>query len=141
MHAVVSLFLRDAPLAEADGLAIERRLAEGLERHHALRHVGVRGEELGHATNALPTVLVLLEVALPKIRPYLPSPTGIGLGLILPFQYPLSMFLGALIGWLWNRSNPKSADDYLVPMAAGLIAGVSLMGVIVAVLNNIVLAS
>jgi uncharacterized oligopeptide transporter (OPT) family protein len=90
---------------------------------------------------AIGAILLGLEVALPKIRPYLPSPTGIGLGLILPFQYPLSMFLGALIGWLWNRANAKSADDYLVPMAAGLIAGVSLMGVIVAVLNNIVLAS
>ena len=51
------------------------------------------------------------------------------------------MFIGAAIAWLWNRASPKSADDYLVPMAAGLIAGVSIMGVIVAVLNNVVLAS
>ncbi len=90
---------------------------------------------------ALGAILLGLEVALPKIRQYLPSPTGIGLGLILPFQYPFSMFVGAMIAWLWNRSSPKSADDYLVPMAAGLIAGVSVMGVIVAVLNNIVIGS
>jgi uncharacterized oligopeptide transporter (OPT) family protein len=88
---------------------------------------------------AIGAILLGLEIMLPKLRPWLPSPTGVGLGLILPFQYPFSMFLGAVIAWLWNRSSPKSADDYLVPMAAGLIAGVSLMGVIVAVLNNLVL--
>ncbi len=91
---------------------------------------------------AIGAVLLLLETVAPKsVKSWLPSSTGIGLGLILPFQYPLSMFLGALLAWAWTRASAKSADDYLVPASAGIIAGVSIMGVLVAFLNNVVLAS
>jgi uncharacterized oligopeptide transporter (OPT) family protein len=87
-------------------------------------------------------VLVILETAAPaKVRGWLPSATGLGLGMILPFQYPLSMFLGALIAWFWTSRSPKSAEEYLIPVASGAIAGVSLMGVLVAFFNNIVLAT
>ena len=88
---------------------------------------------------ALGVVMVLLERALPRYKRFLPSATGIGLGLILPFQYPLSMLIGAIIAWAWTRKSSKSAEDYLVPVAAGLIAGVSIMGVIAAFLDSIVL--
>ena len=84
-------------------------------------------------------VLVLLEKALPKLRSWLPSATGLGLGMILPFQYPLSMFIGALIAYIWVRSDKEHSDNYLIPVSAGVIAGISIMGVIVAVLNNFVL--
>jgi uncharacterized oligopeptide transporter (OPT) family protein len=87
----------------------------------------------------LGVLLVLLEHFLPKLRKFLPSATGLGLGFILPFQYPLAMMIGALIGWAWSKRNSKHADTYLVPVAAGLIAGISIMGVIAAVLNNTVL--
>lgn len=84
-------------------------------------------------------ILVLLELALPKAKKFLPSATGIGLGLILPFQYPLSMLIGAIIALLWTKQSPKTSEDYLVPVAAGLIAGVSIMGVIAAFLDSVVL--
>ena len=84
-------------------------------------------------------VLVIAETALPRARAWLPSATGLGLGLILPFQYPLSMFLGAVLAALWTRQAPEQAEDYLIPVASGVIAGVSLMGVLVAFLNNLVL--
>ncbi|RMH03665.1 MAG: OPT family oligopeptide transporter [Planctomycetota bacterium] len=84
-------------------------------------------------------VLHLLDVATAKVpakwKTWVPSATGIGLGLILPFQYPFSMLLGAIGAAAWNRASKKSADDYLVPVAAGLIAGISIMGVLVAVVN------
>ena len=80
-------------------------------------------------------VLLLGETFLPKWKKWLPSPTGLGLGLILPFQYPLSMLVGAVIAHIWTKQNPKSAEDYVVPMSAGLIAGVSVLGVIAAILN------
>lgn len=79
------------------------------------------------------------EQLLPKFRKWLPSATGLGLGLILPFQYPLSMFLGAVIAAVWTKKNAKSAENYVVPLAAGIIAGVSIMGVVVAMLNNLVI--
>jgi uncharacterized oligopeptide transporter (OPT) family protein len=84
--------------------------------------------------------LVLLEKMVPKQnRKWIPSATGLGLGFILPFYYPLSMFCGALIAMTWERKNKKSHDDYMVPTSAGIIAGVSIIGVIVAVLNAFVL--
>ncbi len=70
----------------------------------------------------------------------MPSATGLGLGLILPFQYPLSMLLGALVAWGWSRKNAEQAEAYLVPISAGVIAGVSIMGVVVAVLNTLIFA-
>ncbi len=87
----------------------------------------------------LGTLLVLLEELLPKAKKWLPSPTGLGLGMILPFQYPLSMFLGALIGVVWTRASPKTADDHLVAVSSGVIAGLSIMGVLAAFFNNVIL--
>ncbi len=86
----------------------------------------------------LGTLMVILEQVAPKHKKWLPSATGIGLGLILPFQYPLSMLIGAAIAWVWVKRWKKNSDDYLVPIAAGLIVGVSIMGVIVAIMNNLV---
>jgi uncharacterized oligopeptide transporter (OPT) family protein len=83
--------------------------------------------------------LTLLEMGLPKFKSSLPSPTGVGLGLILPFQYPLSMLIGAVAAWVWQNRSPKSAEEYLVPLSAGLIAGISIMGVLAAILNNLLL--
>lgn len=83
--------------------------------------------------------LTLLERALPKARAYLPSPTGVGLGFILPFYYPLAMFLGAVLGELGRRANKDRAERYTVPIASGIIAGESIMGVVVAAINNFVL--
>ena len=84
--------------------------------------------------------LTALELVAPKWRKWLPSATGIGLGLILPFQYPMSMLIGAVLAALWQRRNAAQAEAYLVPMSAGVIAGVSIMGVLVAVLNTLVFA-
>ena len=86
-------------------------------------------------------MLVLLEVALPKARKWLPSPTGLGLGMVIPGLSPVSFFLGALGAWMWHRFEPRTAEDYVIPVASGVIAGVSIVGVVVAFLNNIVLAT
>jgi uncharacterized oligopeptide transporter (OPT) family protein len=83
-------------------------------------------------------VLVLLERALPRYKKWLPSAIGVGLGLILPFYQPLQMFLGAAIAALAARSEGR-AKELVVPIASGLIAGESIVGVAVAALNNFVL--
>jgi uncharacterized oligopeptide transporter (OPT) family protein len=90
----------------------------------------------------LGAVMVLFEYAAEKAgkkewKAFLPSATGVGLGLVLPFQYPLSMLIGAVAAHVWTKRRKKSADLYVVPIAAGLIAGISIMGVIVALLNPV----
>lgn len=82
-------------------------------------------------------VIQTLETFLPRWKKWLPSATGLGLGLILPFQYPLSMLAGAVLAAVWKRSNPERAETYVVPISAGLIAGVSIIGVLIALANGV----
>lgn len=85
---------------------------------------------------AIGAALVLIEKFIPKQkRKYVPSATGLGLGFILPAYYPISMFVGAMIAHVWHKKDEKSHDDFMVPTSAGIIAGVSIIGVLVAVAN------
>ncbi|MGH7284653.1 MAG: OPT/YSL family transporter, partial [Polyangiaceae bacterium] len=83
-------------------------------------------------------VFTLLEFSLPKFKKYMPSGTGIGLGLLLPFSVPLSFFIGALLAWAVTSAKPKLGERYIVPIASGIIAGESIIGVIVTAINNFV---
>ncbi|MDB4997861.1 MAG: Oligopeptide transporter, family [Myxococcaceae bacterium] len=85
------------------------------------------------------TVLALAEIGLPKYKKWLPSPTGLALGFILPFYSPLAMFIGAVLAEIVTRADKKTADRYIIPMASGVIAGESILGVLVAGLNNFLL--
>ena len=121
-----------APAAQA-WKAVAEVFRDGIESMHPMHQQAIG---LGLALGA---VLVVLEQLLPKAKKWLPSATGLGLGFILPFQYPLSMLVGALLAWVWQKKDAQAAEDYLVPVSAGVIAGVSIVGVIVASLNNFVL--
>jgi OPT family oligopeptide transporter len=75
----------------------------------------------------------ILERLLPsKARRLIPSAMGLGLAFVIPFWNTLSMFVGALIAWIIAEKARKLAESYTIPVAAGLIAGESLMGVIIA---------
>jgi len=120
-----------APAAQA-WKAVAEVFRTGLENMHPMHQQAIIwGLILG-------AVMVISELMLPKLKQFLPSATGIGLGLILPFQYPFSMLLGAIIASSWTRGSKETAEAYLVPVAAGVIAGVSIMGVLVAVLNTLI---
>jgi OPT family oligopeptide transporter len=101
--------------------------------HPMARHAIAVGIALGLG-------LSVLEALVPtKARRFIPSPTGIGLGFILPFYYPLAMFLGAGVASLAQLASKARADRYTVAISSGLIAGESIVGVIVAIVNNFVL--
>jgi len=71
---------------------------------------------------------------------WLPSPTGLGLGLIIPGLTIIPMALGGIIGWVWEKSAKESYDRYFVTVASGLIAGEALLaGVVVPILAAILL--
>jgi len=121
-----------APAAQA-WRAVAEVFRMGLENMHPMHQAAI-GWGLG-----LGAIMVALEQVLPKLKAWLPSATGLGLGLLLPFQYPLSMLIGAVIAWIWTRKDRANSDAYLIPVSAGVIAGVSITGVLVATLNNLVL--
>ena len=46
---------------------------------------------------------------------------------------------GALLTFGWEKLSEKTAKDYVVPVSSGIIAGVSIIGVLVQAINNFVL--
>jgi OPT family oligopeptide transporter len=87
----------------------------------------------------LGTALAVVEWLFPKGRAWLPSATGIGLGMLLPFATSISFVLGAGLAWAFERINARQAQRFVVPISSGVIAGESIVGVVVAALNNFVL--
>jgi OPT family oligopeptide transporter len=75
----------------------------------------------------------------PRARAWLPSASGVGLGLLLPFSTSLSFVLGALVAWGYRRLDARTAERFVVPVSSGLIAGESILGVLVAAVNSFVL--
>jgi len=74
--------------------------------------------------------LALLEKLAPKpIKPYLPSPSGLGIAMVVPGSNCIAMFIGASLAELARR---RQQESIVVPIASGLIAGESLMGVAIA---------
>lgn len=83
----------------------------------------------------LGVALALAEKWAPRrAQPFIPSPGGLGIAMVIPGSNAISMFLGALAGHLWRKYRPASSERYLVSIASGLIAGESLMGIAVALL-------
>jgi len=66
--------------------------------------------------------------ASPRFKAFVPSPTGLGIAAIMPGYNAFSMFLGSAVAQLLRRSRPKLAEQALMPVASGFIAGESLMG-------------
>lgn len=90
--------------------------------------------------SAIGVVLTLLEQR-PSWRPWVPSPTGIGLGMLIPVSAVTTIFLGAAGDWIWARIEPESHARYAIPMASGVIAGEALVAVVIPLLVTIGLMS
>lgn len=77
-------------------------------------------------------VLPALAAALPKkLARWVPSAAGLGLAWTFGFDYAMLFFTGAVIGEVLKWSAAKTHEQYLFPVASGVIAGESLMGVAV----------
>ena len=113
--------------------AVADLLTKGLDNFHpAHQRAIVAGLALGLA-------FTVVERLAPKPwRKWMLSPTGFGLGFILPFGQNLLFFCGGFAVWLWSKTARASAENYSVSIASGIIAGAAILGVIVQVLNNFV---
>jgi len=104
-------------------------LANGVESLHPWARWGIV------VGGAIGIVLPLLELWLPKYRKWMPSATGLGLALVIPCWNSVSMFLGALIAYIWTKYRAEHGERYITSVASGIIAGESLLGVVVALLS------
>lgn len=68
-----------------------------------------------------------------KWKKWVPSPTGVGIGILVPFLVVFTMFLGGVAGWIWEKVNKKSADTLMVPLGSGFIAGEAMVAVFAAI--------
>ncbi|MBZ4397087.1 OPT/YSL family transporter [Myxococcus sp. MISCRS1] len=77
--------------------------------------------------------LVLLERWAPaKLKGYIPSPAGFGLAIVIPASSSIAFFLGSAIAEVLRRKKPKLAEDMVLPVSSGFIAGESLLGIAIA---------
>jgi len=111
--------------AVATWKAVAEALAQGLETlpASALTAIAIAAP-IGFA-------LAVAEHLLPaRHARYLPSAPALGLAFVIPAWNSISLFLGAAIAALFARTKPELAARYTLPMAAGLVAGESLMGIV-----------
>jgi OPT family oligopeptide transporter len=108
---------------------VSKAFAGGIGALHPSARIGiVAGLLLGVA-------LALLEKMVPKrLISYVPSPSGLGIAMVIPGSNCIAMFLGAAIAEMMRRKRPEAAERLVVPVSSGLIAGESLMGIVIALL-------
>ena len=104
-------------------------LSKGVGALHPTARMGlVIGATLG-------LVLPILEMMFPKQKKFIPSPVGLGLAFTINGFNVISFFIGACIALWLKKARPKVAEEYIVPVSSGIIAGESLMGVAIAFLT------
>jgi putative OPT family oligopeptide transporter len=81
-------------------------------------------------------VLTLLPRWLPRTAKWLPSPSGFGLAWTFHWYYGMLFFTGGVLAWASERRNAARAEVYNFPIAAGVMAGGALMGVLIIFWEN-----
>ena len=118
-----------APAAQT-WAAVAIALGRGLSSLEAIKlWLIVAGAVVGAA-------LTLAPVLLPKYQKYLPSASAFGLAWVFNWYYGFLFFLGALVALLIESREPKIAEEFTLPVASGVVAGGSLMGVALAFWAN-----
>ena len=112
-----------APAAEV-WASVSKLLSQGLSSMHP---TVLRGMIVGAVLGVVLTVAE--QLAPPKIRRWLPSATGLGLACVINFPDSIAFFFGALGAWVWQKANAQNAEQLLVPVASGVIAGESILGI------------
>jgi uncharacterized oligopeptide transporter (OPT) family protein len=79
---------------------------------------------------AVGIVLTCLE---PRWRRLVPSPTAMGIGMLVPGVAVGPMVLGGVVQWIWSKTGARSEDMFALPLASGLIAGDALVALVIAI--------
>ncbi len=68
---------------------------------------------------------------------YLPSPFGVGIGLLVPGFIALSIFFVTVLGYIVERKFEGVSSRFQVSIASGAIAGEAIIGVLISILTMI----
>ncbi len=89
------------------------------------------------ATVALIFAILGIAIAIAETtswRKWLPSPTALGIGMVVPGFVVFSMVFGGLLQSFWESRNKGAATRYSAPLASGLIAGEAIIAVLIPLL-------
>jgi uncharacterized oligopeptide transporter (OPT) family protein len=81
-------------------------------------------------------ILPLSAKIFPKYEKWIPSAAGLGLAWTFQWYTSLLFFLGAIIGYGFEKTAPRQSEEYTFPVASGIIAGGSLMAVLLIFWEN-----
>jgi len=79
----------------------------------------------------LGTVITCLE---PKYRRFVPSPTAMGIGMLVPGISVGPMVLGGIAQWVWSKLHATSEDKYNLPLSSGLILGDAVVALVISII-------
>ncbi len=77
---------------------------------------------------------VIFTVLEGRKKKWVPSPTGVGIGMLVPAAVIFVMFLGAVADRIWWKADRRSNELYMTPLASGLIAGEAIIAVVIPLL-------
>jgi OPT family oligopeptide transporter len=118
-----------APAAQT-WAAVAKALSRGVE---ALEPVKVWSIAIGGLVGILFSLLPLI---FPKRQKYLPSASAFGLAWVFHWYYGLLFFIGAVLAYGWRKKSAARAEEFLYPIASGVMAGGALMGVAIIFWQN-----
>lgn len=72
-----------------------------------------------------------------KAGKFIPSPFGIGIGMVVPGFFSVSICFWSVVGALLESKFQKWSSMYLIPVASAGIAGEAIVGVVIAILTMI----
>src|SRR5437870_7410982 len=77
---------------------------------------------------------VVLTLLAEKWGEKIPSPSAIGIGMLIPASVLMTFILGGVGQFVWARVSPQTEKDYRIPLASGLIAGEAIIAVVLAIM-------
>jgi uncharacterized oligopeptide transporter (OPT) family protein len=77
------------------------------------------------------TIITVLE---PRWHRFLPSPTAVGMGMLIPGFAIVPMVAGGIVQAIWVRRSPRTEQVYSMPLASGFITGEALVVLVFSIL-------
>jgi putative OPT family oligopeptide transporter len=77
---------------------------------------------------------LLAELLAERGEEYVPSPSAMGIGMLITPAVIITFVLGGVAQLVWARVSPQTEKVYRIPLASGLIAGEALLAVVFAIL-------
>ena len=80
---------------------------------------------------------IILTLLAERWEDFVPSPSAMGIGMLITPAVIITFVLGGVAQLIWARVSPQTEKDFRIPLASGLIAGEAILAVVFAILAAI----